>query len=122
MSPRTPINLPSSMRFQTGVDVLQAELASERASTLGRMGRAVETALAELRAHTGPAAEREPLLAAASAAVWYYFIQREVCGALNHRDAIAHYAIPDDVLARLGRDHRAGGGVAGLTAAAWRKA
>jgi hypothetical protein len=38
----------------------------------------------------------------AAQAVYAYFIQRELCGLRRHRDVIREYAIPDEVLARLG--------------------
>jgi hypothetical protein len=82
------------------------ELASERASALGRAGRAVEAALARLGEDREDEAwepeDRETLLQAAAAAVWAFFVQREVCGLRDQRGVIAHYGISKAVLARLG--------------------
>ena len=79
---------------------LAAEMMSEQASNLGRMGRNVERALTDLAA---AAPEHRPArLDAAADAVWRYFIQREVAGVRNHAPAIADYRIPGAVLARLG--------------------
>jgi hypothetical protein len=89
---------------QTGADVLEAELAGEKAGSLGRMGRRVEAAMAELNAspHDAASPEHIVLVKAAARAVWAYFVQREMCGVFNHRDAIALYGIPKAVLVRLG--------------------
>ena len=96
------LRLPQSL---TGPDVrdrlhsaLEAELAAEGASALGRLGKAVERSLAELRTAPDDAA----LLKAAADAVWRYFVQREVMGLKDHRPVIRDYAIPPRVLRRLG--------------------
>ena len=34
--------------------------------------------------------------------VWAFFIQREMCGLRSQKDAIRRYAIPPEVIARLG--------------------
>ena len=83
---------------------LAAEMMSEQASNLGRMGRNVERALADLSAATPDT--RAARLDAAAEAVWRYFIQREVAGVRNHAPAIADYKIPGAVLARLGATPR----------------
>ena len=104
-----PIRMPQFMgpefRFKTGADTFADELAGEAAAALGRMGRGVETALAALRegdANGVDPAARETLLRTAADAVWRYFVQREVAGVRSQKDAIAHYAIPKDVLNRVG--------------------
>ena len=102
MSLRMPQNLSTSPRFDTGLSVLEAELLGERAAVLGRLGREVETTLAALAAADSGDASRRDLRASASDAVWRFFIQREVCGMLDHAQAIAHYSIPAEVLAGVG--------------------
>ncbi len=104
MSLRMPQSLSTSPRWETGQSVLDAEFFSEKAANLGRLSRAVEPALAALRACTldRDAPERRALLKAAADAVWCYFVQREMCGLRDHREVIAHYAVPREVLARLG--------------------
>jgi len=77
---------------------LEAELAGEGANALGRLGKAVEQAVAALNA----APDDPDRLKAAADAVWRYFVQREVMGLRDHRPAIRDYAIPDRVLRRLG--------------------
>ncbi|SJZ84710.1 DUF6665 family protein [Consotaella salsifontis] len=81
---------------------LEAEILSEKASALGRAGQKVERALAALREAAPDAEERPALLRAAAHAVHHYFIQREICGFRRHGDIIREYAIPPEVLARLG--------------------
>ncbi|MBX5162075.1 MULTISPECIES: DUF6665 family protein [unclassified Rhizobium] len=105
MSVRPPQSLRQSQQNTNGFNVLEYELTSERADTLGRHGQKVEAALAALRAWTTnhqSDEERERLLNAASDAVWAFFIQREICGLRNNRDAIQRYGIPNEVIARLG--------------------
>jgi hypothetical protein len=87
---------------ETGVDVVGHELAEEMAISLGRAGRRAEEALARLREHQGTPEERALLLKAAAESVHAYFIQRELCGLRRHDDVIRDYAIPREVLARLG--------------------
>jgi hypothetical protein len=83
-------------------DPLDHEIAAEKASSLGRAGEKVEQTLARLR-DCGPCdAERVQCLRAAVQAVYAYFIQRELCGLRRHNDAIRDYAIPSEVLVRLG--------------------
>ena len=58
--------------------------------------------LARLDAHSGDPEQRRVLLKAAADAVYAYFIQRELCGYRRHDDAIREFAIPREVLVRLG--------------------
>ncbi|NEH33599.1 hypothetical protein ELH48_30535 (plasmid) [Rhizobium ruizarguesonis] len=105
MSVRPPQSFRQSERDRNGFNVLEYELMSERADSLGRHGLKVETALAALRAWTADrqsCEDRERLLNDASDAVWAFFIQREICGLRNNRDAIQRYGIPNEVIARLG--------------------
>lgn len=80
--------------------LLAHEIAAEKASALGRAGEKVEKALEKLR-QAGPQ-EKPRELKSAAAIVHAYFIQRELCGLMRHHDAIRDYAIPAEVLARLG--------------------
>ena len=104
MSLRPPQSL-RQFNSSGGFNVLEYELMSERASSLGRQGLRVELALAELRAWDAARhseADREKLVDKASDAVWAFFIQREICGLRNGRDVIQRYAIPNEVLAKVG--------------------
>lgn len=87
--------------MRTGIGVLDHEIAGEMAASLGRAGERVASTLAAL-ADAGEGADRNSALRAAADAVYAYFIQRELCGLRRHDDAIREYAIPREVLARLG--------------------
>lgn len=102
MTLRMPRNLSTSPRFETGLSVIEAEIARERALALGRVGRDVETALGRLKDIDPNAPERVRFAAAAADATWSFFVQREACGLFDHAQAIADYAIPREVLARVG--------------------
>jgi hypothetical protein len=94
------------------VDVLNYELVQEQAAALGRMGRALEAALARLReydaAHprTGaPAAAqqaRRALVTAAGRALWMFVVQREACGLRDSRIVMRDYDVPGEVQRRMG--------------------
>lgn len=88
--------------LQTGLEVLDHELAGEMASALGRAGDRVVETLAALNAHDVRDGLRTTLVKAAADAVYAYFIQRELIGLRRHHDAIRNYGIPGEVLARLG--------------------
>jgi hypothetical protein len=85
----------------TTVSPLEAEVMAEQAAALSYSGRRVEAALAAL-AGSDDAEGRPQRLKAAADAVYGFFIQREIIGMRDHRGVIEHYAIPREVLARLG--------------------
>ncbi len=91
-----------SNRSEQVLNVLEYEFMAEKAAALGRAGERVGEAIARLAAHEGAPEVRRILLKAASDAVYAYFIQRELCGHRRHDDAIREYAIPREVLVRLG--------------------
>ncbi|MDQ0318498.1 membrane-bound lytic murein transglycosylase MltF [Pararhizobium capsulatum DSM 1112] len=104
MTVRPPQALAPSFSRNSGLNLLEYELMSERADSLGRHGLKVEKAIAALAAidlHTPPE-RREALLNEAADVVWAFFIQREICGLRSNRDAIQRYGIPKQVIARLG--------------------
>src|SRR5262245_50860378 len=96
----------------SAVDLLQDEFAQEKASALGRLGRALEAALAALAGfdaggrHAAPSAEsrnsRAMLVAEASAALWHFVVQREACGLRDLRYVLHDYRVPSEVAARMG--------------------
>lgn len=100
MSVRPPQSLMPSRHGESALGLLEYELMSERADSLGRAGLKVESLLDRLGQAEG--AEREALLYDAAEAVQALFIQREVCGLRNGRDIISRYGIPGEVIARLG--------------------
>ncbi|MBB5533405.1 DUF6665 family protein [Rhizobium giardinii] len=105
MTVRPPQSLSPSFTRDSGLNLLEYELMSERADALGRHGLKVEKAIAALSvledAATTPD-RREQLLNDAADAVWAFFIQREICGLRSNRDAVQRYGIPKEVMARLG--------------------
>jgi hypothetical protein len=104
MSLRMPQNLSSLPASNAALNVLDIEVAAEKAMNLGRLAKTVQASLASLAALPSdtPAEARTIQVRSASAAVWRFFVQREMCGALDHSEAIALYAIPPEVLAQVG--------------------
>ncbi|KWV45763.1 hypothetical protein AS156_22235 [Bradyrhizobium macuxiense] len=91
------------------VDVLAYELAEERATALGRMGRALEEALAKLRefdaAHPRSEATQQArriLVREAGHALWMFVVQRESCGLRNNRLLMRDYNVPGEVQLSMG--------------------
>ena len=95
---------------RTPFDVLNYEIVQEQAAALGRMGRALEAALAKLRefdaAHPragAPASAqqaRRTLVMEAGHALWMFVVQREACGL---RDSLMrNYNVPGEVQQRMG--------------------
>jgi hypothetical protein len=83
-------------------NVLQYDMLQEQAASLGHHGRLVEKAMAAFHAFEGSAEERIELVKKTAPVVWAYFVQREACGLRDHRQVINDYAIPGEVLVRLG--------------------
>jgi len=89
---------------------LDYEIAQEKASTLGRLGRALEAALAALREfdaqpHETTAEwrpERRALVAEAGHALWMFVVQREALGLRDSRQVMRDYAVPFEVHGRMG--------------------
>ena len=105
MSFRPPQSLREPFSVESGFNVLEYELRAERANSLGLIGLKAEAALSDLNAwdekrHSHE--QRDVLVKKAADAVWDLFVQREICGLRNSRDVIQRYAIPDEVLVRLG--------------------
>jgi hypothetical protein len=97
---------------RTPVDVLDYEIAQEQAAALGRMGRALEEALARLRefdaAHPrsgAPASARQArrtLVTEAGHALWMFVVQREACGLRDSRTVMGDYNVPGEVQQCMG--------------------
>ncbi|WP_324750656.1 DUF6665 family protein [Sphingomonas sp. LY54] len=81
-------------------EAIEHEILGEKAAALGRGGRRVEAALAALRDSAGE--ERERLVDEAARIVWGFLVQRELLGLRDRDRVIAHYAIPTEVLNRMG--------------------
>ena len=88
------------------VVALDYEIAQEQAAALGRMGRALETALAALADHDRgkPKADdtRAKLVAEAGHALWCFMVQRECCGLRDPRSVMRDYGVPQDMQNRMG--------------------
>jgi len=79
---------------------LRHEIGEEQAASLGRVSRKAEAALAALRDCQGEA--RPQMLKTAADAVWCMFVQREVMGLRDRSEVVRDYAIPREVMNRLG--------------------
>ena len=91
----------------TPLEVLEYELVQEQAAALGRMGRALEAALAKLREFDAgvSASDREArraLVSAAGKALWMFVVQREACGLRDSRAVARDYNVPGEVLLHSG--------------------
>jgi len=90
-------------RIESGFATLEYEIAQERASALGRLGRRLESALAALSGCDSPDPKtRAGLLKEARHSFWLFIVQREACGFNNNAQIIRDYAVPDEVHAHLG--------------------
>ena len=89
---------------------LDYEIAQEKASTLGRLGRALEAALAALREfdarteqHSAETRQaRLTLIAEASSALWHFVVQRESIGLRDVRQLMRDYRVPAEVQNQMG--------------------
>ena len=97
---------------RTPLDVLEYEIIQERAAALGRMGRALEAALARLRdfdaanpragAPASAQQARRTLVIEAGHSLWMFVVQREACGLRNSRTIMRDYNVPGEVQKRMG--------------------
>ena len=92
--------------LDSGYATLQYEIAEERASALGRLGRRLEAALAALAACPRTANSdrniRDGLVEQAGYALWLFVVQREACGLRKIDHVIQVYGVPNEVVARMG--------------------
>jgi hypothetical protein len=97
---------PGAQTRAAPVVALDYEIAQERASALGRLGRALESALAALADYDNGDAEQDAtrarLVQDASDALWCFMVQREACGLRDPRPVLRHYGVPGEVYARMG--------------------
>ena len=91
---------------------LQNEIFSEKAATLIRLQKRLETALQKLDAvRAGPEPTEDTValrLAEACEALWYVSIQREMCGLRNSRAYYDELRVPHDVRLHMGPNIRKG--------------
>lgn len=91
--------------LRSGYATLEYEIAQERASALGRLGRRLEAALAALGACPRTANSRkirEGLVEQAGYALWLFVVQREACGLNDSAQVMQNYGVPKEVYARMG--------------------
>jgi uncharacterized protein DUF6665 len=98
----------SSGSSNTPLDVLEYELVQEQAAALGRMGRALEAALAKLREFDAdhPRKEAHPvrhaLVREAGKALCMFVVQREACGLRDSGTVLRDYNVPGEVMLHSG--------------------
>ncbi len=92
--------------FRNGYDTLQYEIAQERASALGRLGRRLEAALAALaacpRTDNSDRRIRDGLVEEAGYALWLLVVQRESLGLNDSSHVMRTYGVPKEVYVRMG--------------------
>ena len=76
------------------------EVAGEKASALGRAGRALEAAVDAYE--TARPEERRERLAAVARAFWMLSVQRDAIGLRDTRELMATYRVPREALALAG--------------------
>jgi hypothetical protein len=96
--------LSPTSRAEEVYNDFQREVLSEKAATLGRAGKALEMALAALRAGTGD--DRDDLVQAAADAAHAYLIQREAAGIHGLGAPLDDFAVPGEVRVRIGAKPR----------------
>jgi CubicO group peptidase (beta-lactamase class C family) len=92
--------------LRSGYATLEHEIAQEKASALGRLGRRLEAALAALaacpRTATADRKIRDSLVEQAGYALWLFIGQREACGLNDSSQVMQDYAVPHEVNVRMG--------------------
>lgn len=88
-------------------DGVEAEILHEKAGTLQRLGSRLVAVLQTLAEHDrmgapGCEARREELVREASEALWYYIVQREVCGLRDSEQVLRDLGVPREVHLRMG--------------------
>jgi Family of unknown function (DUF6665) len=110
MTVRPPHSLNARIWTDNPAAALDYEIAQEKASALGRLGRALEAALAALRdfdaQERATSAEarhaRRTLVADAGHALWLFVVQREALGLRDTRQLMRDYRVPAEVQHRMG--------------------
>jgi hypothetical protein len=87
---------------ERNVDSVQAEIAQEKAASLGRASTRLTDAMERLEALGPAAADRAEAVAAAGEALWYYVVQREACGLRDVESVLRDFRVPREVYLRMG--------------------
>jgi hypothetical protein len=92
--------------LRSGYATLEHEIAQEKASALGRLGRQLEATLAALaacpRTTNSDRKIRDSLVEQAGYALWLFVVQREACGLNDSAQMMQDYGVPKEVRARMG--------------------
>lgn len=99
---RDPVKERVSEALHSGI---VREIAAEKAAALGRAGRRLENALSRLAATSSDTAhdsDRRERVMEASEALYYYIVQREACGLRDAAEVFREFAVPREVIARMG--------------------
>jgi hypothetical protein len=109
MKMKLPETLATRLEARSGLRALEVEILQEKAATLGRLGRALEDALDELRLADRDAPSRPALVDEAARVLWEFVVHREACR-MSTDDALEVYKVPGEVRARMGAVTRSGAG------------
>jgi hypothetical protein len=110
MTVRPPHSFSPKIWANSPAAALDYEIAQEKASALGRLGRALEAALAKLHAFdeatpaktTETKHKRRTLVDQAGHALWLFVVQREAIGLRDTRALMREYRVPAEVFNRMG--------------------
>jgi hypothetical protein len=110
MTVRPPRRIAPNIWTDNPTAALDYEIAQEKAATLGRLGRALEAALAALRefdaqpreASVVSRQERRALVVQAGHALWMFVVQREALGLRDSRQLMRDYGVTPEVQGRMG--------------------
>jgi hypothetical protein len=108
MTVRPPRSITPKIWTDNPAAALDYEIAQEKASTLGRLGRKLEAALEALSEHDAqePATDakqaRRTLVAEAGHALWLFVVQREAIGLRDTRQLMRDYRVPAQVQGLMG--------------------
>jgi hypothetical protein len=104
--------MSQSRTRRTAIELLEADFVQEKASALGRLGRALDAALEALArfdvkhrdelSSAEQRALRTSLVAQAGVALWHFVVQREACSFHDVRHVLRDYRVPAEVVARMG--------------------
>lgn len=98
---------PGASSRKPQIDAFDYEIAQEQAAALGRLGRALEGALAALADYDNtqaktPSPARDRLVQQAGYALWCFIIQREASGLRDQRSIMRDYRVSREVQNRMG--------------------
>jgi hypothetical protein len=87
---------------ERNVESVQAEIAQEKAASLGRASNRLAEAMERLEGVPPGSDDRAEAVAAAGEALWYYVVQREACGLRDVDSVLREFRVPREVYLRMG--------------------